>query len=393
MREIEYEPRNLREVLVDLKDSSEVAVDLAYSAILFENRDLAEAVLDLEVRVDYLRYHARIALMLAAKRADQAERLVGIFQVVESAVAITSAAGDIARVIVDDVGLPAEFRSAFPESQEDLLRAEVAADSAMAGRTLADLAFDVDTGVRLIAVRRGDEWLFDPDGDTELLGGDVVFGRGPAAGVETIYERATGGPMPDDDDPSSDVADLDRAAETVVELRDVSELAVSLAYSAVLFADEALAHEVSSLEEASDSMTDDLEGWLLDAGQRLEDPQALRGLFHLGVASEAIADAALDVAEVVLRDIEVHPVFAQAVLESDEIVTSVTVQPDSELDGHSVGDLRRDVDAGMTPIALRRDRRWSPDPDPETTLEPDDVLVVRGPRDGEGRLRSLAGER
>lgn len=58
MREIAYEPRNVREILVELKDSSELAVDLAYSAAR-DDAALADEVLELESRVDYLQYHAR----------------------------------------------------------------------------------------------------------------------------------------------------------------------------------------------------------------------------------------------------------------------------------------------------------------------------------------------
>ena len=51
---IEYRPVSVREVLTEMKDLSEIMIDLAYSAALFHNRGLAEEVLELEKRVDYL---------------------------------------------------------------------------------------------------------------------------------------------------------------------------------------------------------------------------------------------------------------------------------------------------------------------------------------------------
>lgn len=192
MREVEYEPRSLREVLVELKDSSELAVDLAYSALLFENRELASEVLDLEDRVDYLRYHARIALMLAAKRADGAERLVGIFQVVESPVAATSAAADIAHVLLDDVGLPAAFAAEFPDADEDLLRVQIAQGTDLTGRSLEELALDVEDGVRVIAIRHGEGGSYDPPGDMRIEPDDVLVVNGPQRGEPRLRELAEG---------------------------------------------------------------------------------------------------------------------------------------------------------------------------------------------------------
>ena len=387
MREIEYQPRNLRESLVDLKDSSELAVDLAYSALLFNNEDVAREVFELQERVHFLRYHARIALMLAAKQADDAERLVGIFQVVESAVDVTDAAADIAGILLDDVGLPEEFKSGFPEAHEDLVQVEVADGSAFAGRSLADLRVDVESGVRVIGIRRGENWNFDPEGEDELRAGDVLIARGPQEGVETVYERAAGEAMPETAAPTSEFPDLDRAVETVFEMKNLSELTVGLSYSAALFDSDALAEQVQSLESESDDLKESLELWILEAATGVDDVRRLRGLFHLAVASEVICDAALDIAEVVLRDVELHPVFGQAVMESREVVTGITILDDDEIE--SVADVEFEEETGMVVMARRRGDEWRFDPGPELDLRPDDVVLVRGPREGAQRLREL----
>ena len=389
MREIEYRPRNIRETLVELKDSSELAVDLAYSAVLFDNRELANEVVELESRANYLRYHARIALMLAAKNTTDAERLVGIFQVVDGAVAVTEAAADIARVPLRDLGIPSAFR-ALPAAHEQFVRAEVASSSQLSGRTLHDLELEVDEGVRVIAVRRGEEWLFAPGGDDQLLSGDVVFARGPEAGAAEFYEAATGDPYEPPPEPAAD-EDIERAVETVVELKNVSELAIGLAYSAALYDSDALAGEVQVLEQRSDELREELERWVVAAGERGGgDDDSLRGLFHIAVAAEVISDAALDVADVVFREVDLHPVFAQAISESEEVITSVEVG-DGDLAGETVDALEREVETGMTVLALHREEGWTYDPGGETTVRAGDRLVLKGPQRGERRFRRLLG--
>jgi len=388
MREIRYSPRNVRETLVELKDASELAIDLAYSALLAGDQELATEVIELESRVDFLEYHARIALMLAAKRVDDAERLVGIFQVVDTAVATTHAAGDIARILTKNVGHPASLRAALPEAQEAVVRATVAEGTAYDGNTLAALDIQTETGVRVIAVRRNEQWHIDPDADLELNAGDVIIGSGTDTGVEQLYDAATGKPL-DPQPVDSDIEDLKQAVQTVIELRTVSEVAVGLAYSAALFDDDELAEEVHELERRSDELQSELEGWVIDAVPRVENPHRLRGLLHLARASEAICDAAVDITDAVLRNVPLHPVFGQAVRDSAEIIGSATVRDESELVGKDVGDLELEANTGMVVLAIRREREWLFDPAPGTRIDAGDVLVARGPRDGEAKLRAV----
>jgi len=108
-------------------------------------------------------------------------------------------------------------------------------------------------------------------------------------------------------------------------MKNLSELAVDLAYGSVLFDNEALAEEVSNLEIEVDALQSRFEAWTLRAAQEADDPVSLRGLIHLGVATEEISDAALEITEGVMRDIGVHPVVEMAVQESDEIITRTVI--------------------------------------------------------------------
>ncbi|MFP4633082.1 MAG: potassium channel family protein, partial [Halobacteriales archaeon] len=186
-----YEPRNVKDVVVEMKDTSELMVDLAYSAVLYENHEIAKEVLDLEKHMNVLRYHAHMALMLAARRPRDAEQLTGVFQVVSAAEKIANAADDIASVVILDVGIPDELRSALPEAKEMMVRAEVDVESEVNGRSLEDLNLETDTGVHVVAIKRDTDWIFGPGADEKLLRGDVVFGEGPETGVERFHEMAT----------------------------------------------------------------------------------------------------------------------------------------------------------------------------------------------------------
>ncbi|UWG49783.1 PhoU-like domain fused to TrkA-C domain [Halalkaliarchaeum sp. AArc-CO] len=392
MEEIAYRSRNVRETLVELKNISELSVDLGYAAALYDYPLLAEEVLELEARADSLQYPAKIALMLAAKRSSDAEQLVGIVQVVEAAVGITNAAADIAAIVTNDIGLPTEVRGSLPTADEVLLKATVGADSEAAGRTLGDLSFETEAGVSAIAIRRGNGWNIDPNEEAILEVGDVVIGRGPEAGVRTVREMLTGDPDATGDRHSDDVDELGRAADMLVDLKDISELAVGLAYAAVLFDDDQLAAEVRDLERQSDALKNEVETLVIEAGDRVSEPASLRGLLHLATASEAICDAAIRIADIVLRDGSVHPVFGQAIGDSDELITTTAVEPGSTLAGETLGGVELEEATGVAIMAIHRGNNWILAPTGETQLFADDVLIARGPEDGANTVREWARE-
>ena len=108
-------------------------------------------------------------------------------------------------------------------------------------------------------------------------------------------------------------------------MKNVSEAAVGLAYSALLLRDHGLAAQVSQLEDRLDEMREQLELWVLRAAAETVDPSGLRGLLHLGAASEEVGDAAQQLVWLVEEDEEMHPVLAVALGETDDVVVQYPV--------------------------------------------------------------------
>ena len=97
LEKIEYKPVSVRELFVEMKNLSELMIDLAYSAALFNDKELAEDVLELENRVDTLTYLLEMEIMIAARDAEDAEALTGGSKVASAADKISDAAADIAK--------------------------------------------------------------------------------------------------------------------------------------------------------------------------------------------------------------------------------------------------------------------------------------------------------
>ena len=83
--DVEYEPVSVKLVLAEMKDTSELIIDLAYSAVLHGSEELAEEVLELEAHMDILQLRARMGLLLAARTPEDAEALAPVLWVVGAA--------------------------------------------------------------------------------------------------------------------------------------------------------------------------------------------------------------------------------------------------------------------------------------------------------------------
>jgi uncharacterized protein with PhoU and TrkA domain len=389
---VAYEPVSVKAVLAEMKDTAELLIDLSYSAVILGSDEVAAEVLELEAKMDVLQLRARMSIMLAARSPADAEALAPVLGIVGAAEKISDAAGDIAKVVLEDVGLPDELRAALPDAVETLVRAEIASDSSLAGHTLGDLNLETETGVRALAIRRGGDWLFNPDRETTLQTGDVVLFRGPQNGIGEVYADATGEAYELPAEAPAESADLERAVDSIVLMKDMGELAVDLAYGSILFDSDELAAEVLELEAEVDALQSRFEAWTLQAAGRAEDPVSLRGLVHLASSIEIISDAALEISEGVLRGLSAHPVVREAVYESDEVVVRQTVGAGCPLDGETLGGATVKTETGMRVIAVRRgggEDAWEVQPGPETALSAGDVLIAKGTRDGAERLAAL----
>jgi len=191
VRKTEYRPVPVRETLIQMKDISELMIDLAYSAALFHNKELASEVMELEIKVDDLVYLLNMNLMLAARDREDAEKLSGVAKIGSLTNAISDAAADIASLVLHDIMVHPSVREVFQRAEEHLVRVLVDEHSFLAGKPIDDLELAAEVGVDIIAIRRGEIWHINPDKEI-LLPEDVLVARGTADGLESLSKAAKG---------------------------------------------------------------------------------------------------------------------------------------------------------------------------------------------------------
>ena len=383
---IEYKPIPVRELLLEMKNLSELMIDLAYSAALYNDKDLAEDVLALESRVDTLAYLLDMEIMVAARDPKDAEELVGISKVAAATDKISDAAADIAAIVTRNIGIHPIVGEIFEKVEERLMKATVKPNSTIIGKKIGELDLAAKMGVDIIAIRRTSDWILNPKKTEKVLQDDILITRGAPSGIEEFKDMAEGELAKLDVEKR---AKFEEIVSRFVELKDTSELMIDLAYSSLMLNSKELAEEVQRLEERMDRLHTEFELLAITSDFKKEEASGFLGLIRLGVATEKIADAAADMAEVVLRGIEPHPVLKLAIKEADETVAQACVTADSPLVNKTLKEARVHEETGMWVLVIKRDDTCLR-PRADSKIQAGDVLVASGYAEGANGLRKLA---
>ena len=182
----------VQELLTEMKDISEVIVDLAYASLMYNSRAMASKVNELEDEMDELKYAMRVKALLAARTKEDARELSGILQIASAADRISHAAGEI----VDLLDVPPEKRpfitNLINESDEKIRMVRVSPRSDMAGNTIEKLGVEANTGMKIIAMKNRYGWIYDPDDDVKIRAGDDLIVRGTEDGGNRLNDFASG---------------------------------------------------------------------------------------------------------------------------------------------------------------------------------------------------------
>jgi len=383
---IKYKPIPVRELLLEMKNLSELMIDLAYSAALYNDKDLAEDVLALENRVDYLSYLLDMEIMVAARDAKDAEMLIGVSIVAASTDKISDAAADIAAIVTRNIGIHPIIGEIFKKVEERLMKATVKPNSEIINKTIGELNLAARMGVDIIAIRRNHDWILNPKETETLFQGDILITRGAPSGIEEFKDLTEGKLATLDTEKR---AKFEEIVSRFVELKDTSELMMDLAYSSLMLNSKELAEEVEQLEERMDQLHTDFELLALTSDFKKEEASGFLGLIRLGVATEKIADAAADMAEVVLRGIEPHPILKLTIREAEETVAQACVTSDSLLVGKTLKEARVHEETGMWILVIKRNDKCLR-PRGDSKIASGDVLVASGYAEGADDLKKLA---
>ncbi len=118
--------------------------------------------------------------MPSARRNTKAtpESLLSIIDLADINERISDAAYAIADIVLRDIEPPHPIiRKIMEDTEEELGRVTVRPGSVLIGKTLAQLKLPSKIGTRILAIKRGDRYIYNPPGKDDRIeeGGDVLI--------------------------------------------------------------------------------------------------------------------------------------------------------------------------------------------------------------------------
>ncbi|MDD2532091.1 MAG: PhoU domain-containing protein [Candidatus Methanomethylophilaceae archaeon] len=182
----------VRELLTEMKDASETIVDLAYASLMYNSKDMAEKVEEMDRDIDDMKFAIRTKILMAVRTKEDAREMTGVLQVASAADRISEAAGEIVKLL----HVPKEERpfinEIINESDEKIMMTRISPKSDMAGNTIDQLAVEASTGTKIIAMKNRYGWIYNPDGDVKLRAGDDIIVNGSLDGFSRLKKFASG---------------------------------------------------------------------------------------------------------------------------------------------------------------------------------------------------------
>ncbi len=113
---------------------------------------------------------------------------LAVILLVESLESISDAGRRLAQTVVEKIDRHPVLDLVEDESEEQYLLVRIDQNSVFLGKSIGDLAFDDKIGVRSIAVKHRQRWIFDPEEDLIMNVGDLILLSGYKAGIEALEE-------------------------------------------------------------------------------------------------------------------------------------------------------------------------------------------------------------
>ncbi len=381
-----FKPKSVRELLTEMKDVSDLMIDLSYATLLFKSKELAGHLHNLEERMDGLMDNIRTIAAVVTRDVHEARKITGILQVASAAEAISNATGDMADLILTRTKIHPMIQDALKIADEKISWIKIHRSPELENKKLSELKLSSKIGVVILAIKIGKKWIIRPRKDTELQAGASIVVKGPPDGVAILRKMANAGK--EDWAPKHGMHSIRKC---LAEMRDLSSLIVDLAYSSILFGSYEIAEDVQEINEKFKKLGQKLKLDVLKVARTERDIVRLSSVLDIGDSMEQISDAGYSIADILLSKLELHPVFAASLEEADEQIGRADVKESSEFVGKSLRELNLWVTMGAYVLMIKRGKRYIFDPPRRTKIQVRDSLIVRGSRRGVQNVKKVAG--
>jgi uncharacterized protein with PhoU and TrkA domain len=392
-KKFKYKPISVKDIIREMKQNIDLMIDLAYSAIKFGSKEIADEAYKLEGRIHELTYLLNFQIIQThAGGISKVKKLEPIVVMGYSIDKISDALSDIARVVYINNDITDFTQLFWKFVPEPIVKITVKKGCDFIRKNRKDVHFRSQHGIDLIAIKRNDRWIFNRD---EILReNDILVIKGeiqPIMEVKKLccdeepisFEMGKREKEPEFDLENAEILEhITELKKTYVQITDISETMIELAFAALFLNNYELAEDILEMEELMDGLNISFEKDLLDFAHLVDSPRDLTGIMRIVFSCELIADAAANIAENIVKGFKPHRILQQAITETSEIVVREKLSEDSFFKGKLYQELQDSrYKKGFHIIALKREDKWIYSFKTDFIFKEGDLLIGLGPKE------------
>jgi uncharacterized protein with PhoU and TrkA domain len=181
---------SLKEMLIKMRDLTDLMIELGYAAILQHDTELAEEVDLIKEEIRELTFDMRISAMYAAKglSTDEIPQIASLLQLGVAVKEISDGMDDMVEIVTRGVHpvIEAVYR------KDTIIKKMVVEEGCkIENKSLEKAKIPEETGFMIRTIKRQKEWIFEPTSKTTLKKGDTIFLKGKDVAIRKMVEYAT----------------------------------------------------------------------------------------------------------------------------------------------------------------------------------------------------------
>lgn len=180
VKKVMSDDRGVLDYLIDMRDLTALIVDLSYSAVLLDDKDLAKDVIELERKINHLKMEVQLKTILSRLPPEEAEGMVAVLQLAENTEQISNRARANAEMVLKGMKKHPLIKEALTSGDTGIYKEAVKPDAALVGKRLEELNLIEAAGMQLLAIKKKDGWHYMPTEANRIEGGDILLMTGPS---------------------------------------------------------------------------------------------------------------------------------------------------------------------------------------------------------------------
>jgi uncharacterized protein with PhoU and TrkA domain len=179
------EDKGVLDYLVEMRELSELIVDLAYSSVLLDDKELAQDVVELERRIDRLRAEVQLKTILSRLPPEEAEGMVAVLQMADYTEKISNYARNMTDIVLKGVKKHPLLKEALTAGDAGIHKVEVKKGCPLLAKKAEESNIVEATGMKLLAVKKKNEWHYMPHQEF-IEEGDILLVTGSKEEKKTL---------------------------------------------------------------------------------------------------------------------------------------------------------------------------------------------------------------